>query len=175
MQDYYSGEQRGPHHAGGGRMPYGLHERGHGWGAEYERGGGMPGRGGLPHAWYELLWSEEFADAVLRVCREKMDETLASQGYYPAGMQGAGYGAEGGGYDYGKHRRFKEVLEELRELPTAEAQRQMAGRFASLNEEQKRVLSVLMSESSKKKLAQKASLSPERFMQVKHELEDKLK
>lgn len=166
MRDYYRGE---PH--GGG----GMHGRAWGVGSEYERvnagraGGGMP----MPHAWAELLWSEEFAEAVLRVCREKMDETLAGQGYYPAGMQGAGYGAEG--YDPVKHRRFKDVLEELRDLPTAEAQRQMAGRFGTLSEEQKRVLSVLMSECSKKKLAQKASMTVERFMQLKHELEDKLK
>lgn len=147
---------RGPHGA-----PYGANEYGSGWRDE-RHGGGYGGSGS------ELLYSPEFAEAVMRVCRERMDEVLAEQGYFPAGMQGAGF-------DHERHHRFKEVLEELRDLPVAEAQRQMAGRFNALSDEQKRVLSVLASEASKKKLAQKANVPLERFMQLKHELEDKLK
>ena len=121
----------------------------------------------------DLLYSEEFADAVMRVCAEKMDEVLASQGYFPAGMQGGGHGAQG--YDHEKYMRFKEVLEELRDLPTAEAQRRMGVMFAGLDDESKRVLNVLISEPSKKKLAQKANVPLDKFMQIKHELPERLK
>ena len=167
-------------------MSYGQHS-GYGQPSGYGHPGGYTQRGydgprheeyGPRHGWRrseysDLLYSEEFADAVMRVCAEKMDEVLASQGYFPAGMQGAGYGAHG--YDHEKHMRFKEVLEELRDLPTAEAQRRMGVMFPGLDEEGKRVLSVLVSETSKKKLAQKANMTLEKFMQVKHELEEKLK
>lgn len=163
----------GPQHG----MPYGANERGHGWG----QGGGYEGvqaqrggHGGHGGQYGELLYSPEFADAVMRVCRERMDEVLAEQGYFPAGMQGAGFGGQGG-YDHERHRRFKEALEELRDLPTAEAQRRMPVMFPGMDEEEKRVLSVLVSESSKKKLAQKANMQPEKFMHVKHALEEKLR
>ena len=109
----------------------------------------------------------------MRVCAEKMDEVLASQGYFPAGMQGGGHGAQG--YDHEKYMRFKEVLEELRDLPTAEAQRRMGVMFAGLDDESKRVLNVLISEPSKKKLAQKANVPLDKFMQIKHELPERLK
>lgn len=168
----------GPQHG----MPYGANERGHGWGqgggGYMGQGGGYEGvqaqRGGHGGQYGELLYSPEFAEAVERVCRERMDGVLAEQGYFPAGMQGAGFAGQGG-FDHERHKRFKEALEELRDLPTAEAQRRMPVLFPGLDEEGKRVLSVLVSESSKKKLAQKANMPLERFMQKKHELEGVLK
>ena len=160
----------GPQHG----MPYGANERGHGWG---QGGGGYEGvqaqRGGHGGQYGELLYSPEFAEAVMRVCRERMDGVLAEQGYFPAGMQGAGFAGQGG-FDHERHerhKRFKEVLDELRDLPTAEAQRRMPVVFPGLDEEGKRVLSVLVSESSKKKLAQKANIPLERFTQKEYELE----
>lgn len=164
-QQGYSGGYggRGQHGA-----PYGANEYGHGWPQHERRGGGYGGSDS------ELLYSPEFADAVMRVCRERMDEVLAEQGYFPAGMQGAGFSGQGG-YDHERHRRFKEALEELRDLPTAEAQRRMPVMFPGMDEDEKRVLSVLVSESSKKKLAQKANMQPDKFMHVKHGLEEKLR
>ena len=162
------GQQGGYGGHGQHGVPYGANEYGHGWPQQKGRRGGGYGGGEA------LLSSPEFADAVMRVCRERMDEVLAEQGYFPAGMQGAGFGGQGG-YDHERHRRFKEALEELRDLPTAEAQRRMPVMFPGLDEEEKRVLSVLVSESSKKKLAQKANMQPEKFMHVKHALEEKLR
>lgn len=71
-----------------------------------------------------------------------------------------------------RHKRFKATLDELRDLPTAEAQRRMPVMFPGLDEDGKRVLSVLVSESSKKKLAQKANMPLEKFMQKAYELEE---
>lgn len=153
---------RGQHGA-----PYGANEYGSGWRDE-RHGGGYGGSGS------ELLYSPEFAEAVMRVCRERMDGVLAEQGYFPAGMQGAGFAGHGG-WDHERHerhKRFKAMLEELRDLPTAEAQRRMPVLFPGLDEDGKRVLSVLVSESSKKKLAQKANMPLEKFIQKEYELEE---
>lgn len=153
----------------GGATPYVGNEHGHGW----QHGAGP--RGGYGGGQYgELLYSPEFAEAVMRVCRERMDEVLAEQGYFPAGMQGAGFAGHGG-WDHERHerhKRFKATLDELRDLPTAEAQRRMPVMFPGLDEDGKRVLSVLVSESSKKKLAQKANMPLEKFMQKAYELEE---
>lgn len=86
-----------------------------------------------------------------------------------------GYYQQGSMQDDPRRRRFKEALEDLRDLPTAEAQRRMPVMFPNLDEECRRVLSVLVSENSKKKLAQKANVPLERFMQIKHELAEKMK
>lgn len=167
-------------------MSYGQHS-GYGQPSGYGHPGGYTQRGydgprheeyGPRHGWRrseysDLLYSEEFADAVMRVCAEKMDEVLASQGYFPAGMQGGGHGANE--HDHEKRKRFKAALEELRDLPTAEAQRRMGVMFPGLDEEGKRVLSVLAAESSEKKLAQKANMPLEKFMQKENELAEYLR
>lgn len=163
------GQQGGYGGHGQHGAPYGANEYGHGWPQHEGRRGGGYGGGEA------LLYSPEFAEAVMRVCRERMDEVLAEQGYFPAGMQGAGFGGQGG-YDHERHerhKRFKAALDELRDLPTAEAQRRMPVMFPNMTEEEKRVLSVLVSESSEKKLAQKANVTPERFMQISYALEEK--
>lgn len=160
-------------------MSYG-HYTGYGQPGGYGHAGHGPQHGydSPRHEWRrseyaDLLYSEEFADAVMRVCAEKMDEVLASQGYFPAGVQGAGYGANE--HDHEKRKRFKAALEELRDLPTAEAQRRMGVMFPGLDEEGKRVLSVLAAEPSEKKLAQKANMPLEKFMQKENELAEYLR
>lgn len=149
---------------------YGQQQAAFGSGERTHGGQGWPGGmqqqyGGGGGQWQELLHSQEFAEAVMRVCREKMDGVLAEQGYYQQGSM----------QDDPRRRRFKEALEDLRDLPTAEAQRRMPVMFPNLDEECRRVLSVLVSENSKKKLAQKANVPLERFMQIKHELAEKMK
>lgn len=153
----------GPHQG-----PYSGHS-GQGWPAPHHGGGS-------PHTDLEaMLHSDTFAEAVMRVCNEKMEEVLARQGYFPAGMQGAGYGAYSPGYDMDKHRRFKEVMEDIREAPSADAPRLIEQRFANISPEERKLLMVLASECSKTKLASKAGMPLERFMELKHGLEHKLK
>lgn len=162
------------HPYGYGREPYGMNLAGHSWpggggGHEY----GAPGAG-LPHAMQQLLWSEDFAEAVLRVCRDKMDATLATQGYYPAGMQGAGYGARGDA-EYARHRAFKKVLDELRDAPSGEVARRVEARFTGLTPEERKLVIVEAGESSHAKLAAKAGISVERMFELNRSLEEKLK
>ena len=147
--------------------PYGANTQGHGWGQQH----------GPQHNEFEaMLNSDAFANAVMRVCGERMEAVLASQGYFPAGMQGsAGYGAYSPQYDMEKHRRFKEVMEEIREAPSADAPRLIEQRFANISPEERKLLMVLASECSKTKLASKAGMPLERFMELKHGLEHKLK
>lgn len=162
------------HPYGYGREPYGMNRAGHSWpggggGHEY----GAPGAG-LPHAMQQLLWSEDFAEAVLRVCRDKMDETLASQGYFPAGLQGAGYGADGHA-KWEKKRAFKAALDELRDAPSSEIARRVEARFVGLTPEERKLVIVMAGESSHAKLASKAGISVERMHELKDVLPDKLK
>lgn len=160
-------------HGGMPTHPYGPNRHGHAW----PHGGGYdyPGGAGLPHAMQQLLWSEDFAEAVLRVCREKMDATLASQGYFPAGLQGAGYGADGHA-EWEKRRAFKAALDELRDAPSSEIARRVEARFVGLTPEERKLVIVLAGESSHAKLASKAGISVERLHELKHDvLPDKLK
>lgn len=147
--------------------PYGANTQGHGWGQQH---------GPQNHEFEAMLHSDAFANAVMRVCGERMEAVLASQGYFPAGMQGsAGYGDYAPQYDMGKHRRFKEVMEEIREAPSSDAARLIEARFANISPEERKLLMVLANECSKSKLASKAGIPLERFMELKHGLEHKLK
>lgn len=172
------GSPSGYGHPGGYPMPgdYGTPHQGP-YSGHSGQGWPAPHHGGsVPHHEFEtMLHSDTFAEAVMRVCNEKMEEVLARQGYFPAGMQGAGYGAYSPGYDMDKHRRFKEVMEEIREAPSADAPRLIEQRFANISPEERKLLMVLASECSKTKLASKAGMPLERFMELKHGLEHKLK
>lgn len=179
----------GQHYSGGqgygqpqGGMPYGANERGHGWG---QHGGGYMSQGGgynAQHGPYgsqggqygELLYSREFAEAVKRVSRETMDELLAGQGYFPShgGMQGGVFGGQGDPV----HARYKEVLDEIRDAPSGEQHKLVEARFENLTpEERKLIMAALAPECSTRKLAAKAGLPVERFLELKHGLKYKLK
>lgn len=163
--------QQGPQGGwGGGQMPYGANERGHGWGGQsgpYEGQRGGSG-GGM---WAELLWSHDFADAVKRVCREEMNGVLAQQGYYPGGGQG-----QQGEHGSELHRRWKETLDEIRDAPTAEQHKLVEQRFEGLTpEERKLLMAALAPECSTRKLAAKAGLPVDRFVELKHGLKYKLR
>jgi hypothetical protein len=111
---------------------------------------------------------EELKIVIEEVVREQTERMLAGQGYYPA----AGGNEHGGEL----HHRYKEVLEKLREIPSAmEAVKQFGKYFDDLSEEERKVLTQLIQRPTIKKQAAAAGVSPERFMQLKHELQYKLK
>lgn len=182
MNDYYSGLHGGAEPHGGAQQmrygephhsspPYGASPYGHGWGGD--RGYEAPRGGGLPHSMQQLLWSEDFSEAVLRVCREKMDSALASQGYFPSGMQGAGYGATS--EEEERRRAFKTVMDELRDAPSGEVARRVEARFTGLTPEERKLVIILAGENSHAKLAAKAGISVERMYELKRSLPAKLK
>lgn len=176
-QHFQQGHGGFPQHYGGG-SPYGANERGQGWGGGgngyNQPSGGYEGQHGYRGGQYgELLYSREFAEAVKRVSRETMDELLAQQGYFPGGMQGGMQGGTGGDP---VHARYKEVLDEIRDAPSGEQHKLVEARFENLSaEERKLLIAALAPECSTRKLAAKAGLPVERFLELKHGLKYKLK
>lgn len=137
---------------------------------DYRRGGGSRGddfRDVLREAAYgrgEI--PEELKIVILEVVKEQADSMLAGQGYYP----------EHGGHGGEQHHHYKEVLEKLREIPSAmEATKQFNKYFDNLTEEERKVLTQLIQRPTIKKQAAAAGVSPERFYEIKHELQYKLK
>lgn len=119
---------------------------------EHERGG------------YSDMSRGELRAFIMEVMREQADEMFAEQGYYR--------GEQGGD----QHKRFKEALEKLREIPSImEATKHFPKYFEGLTEEERKVLTQLAQKPSLKKQAQSAGMTPERFCQLKHELMYKLK
>ena len=85
-----------------------------------------------------------------------------------------GYTQQGGGDEH--HHRYKEALEELRDVPNVvEAVKRAGQYFDNLTEEDKKVLQQILNRPSHKKMAQMVNMAPERFMEVKRGLEHKLK
>ena len=103
---------------------------------------------------------------IVKVMREQADEMFAEQGYHR--------GTDGHGSEL--HHRYKEVLEELREIPSAvEAVKKFGMYFDGLSEEERKVLTQLVQRTPLKKMSASAGVSPERFREIKHELMYKLK
>jgi hypothetical protein len=112
---------------------------------------------------------EELKAVILGVVGEQANGMLAQYGY---SQQGSGEW----GNDPGRHSRYKEVLEELRDVPNVVDAVKRAGQFFdNLTDEDKKVLQQILNRPSYKKMAQMVNMSPERFMEVKHGLEHKLK
>lgn len=112
---------------------------------------------------------EELRLVIEDVVRDQTERMLAEQGYIPA--EGGKGGSEGE-----LHRRYKEVLEELREIPSAmEAVKKLGTYFEALSEEERKVLTQLVQRAPLKKMSASAGVSPERFCEIKHELMYKLK
>lgn len=108
---------------------------------------------------------EELKIVILEVVKEQADSMLAGQGYYPE------HGVHGGEL----HHRYKEVLDKLREIPSAmEAVKQFNKYFENLTEEDRKVLTQLIQRPPLKKQAAAAGVSPERFCEVDDELPYKL-
>lgn len=86
-----------------------------------------------------------------------------------------GYSQQGSGYD-DHHRRYKETLEELRDVPNVtEAVKKAAQHFENLTDEDRKVLQQILNRPSYKKMAQMVNMPVDRFLEVKHSLEQKLK
>ena len=112
---------------------------------------------------------EELKAVILGVVGEQANGMLAQYGYTQQG------GGEWGN-DPGRHHRYKEVLEELRDVPNVvEAVKRAGQYFDNLTEEDKKVLQQILNRPSYKKMAQMANMPPDRFMEVKRGLEHKLK
>ena len=183
--NFNNGGGYGQHqYQGGGGMPYGANERGHGW---PQQGGGYmsPGGGyGPQHGPYggrggqygELLYSEEFAEAVKRVSRESMNELLAQQGYFPGG-QGQGGWMPGMQHGMGDpdEEGFEEVLDEIRDAPSSEQHKLIEARFENITPEERKLLMAEAGDCSKRKLAAKSGLSIDRYRELRHGLKYKRK
>lgn len=112
---------------------------------------------------------EELRLVIEDVVRDQTERMLAEQGYIPAEGSKGGHGSE-------LHRRYKDVLEKLREIPSAmEAVKHFGKYFDDLSEEERKVLTQLIQRPTVKKQAAAAGVSPERFYEIKHELQYKLK
>lgn len=115
---------------------------------------------------------EELKAVICAVTREETDRMLGQYGY----TQGDHSGGHSGVHDSEHHRRYKETLEELRDVHNVtEAVKRATQHFDDLTEEDKKVLHQILNRPSYKKMAQMVNMTPERFMEVKRELERKLK
>ena len=114
-------------------------------------------------AYGETPCPEELKQVILGVVGEQANGMLAQYGYHHQG-----------GDD--QHHRYKEVLEELRDVPNViEAEKKFDNYFSDLSLEDRKVLKQLVNRPSLKKMAQMVNMAPERFMEVKRGLEHKLK
>lgn len=120
-------------------------------------------------AYGETPCPEELKQVILGIVGEQANGMLAQYGYTQQG------GGEWGN-DPGRHHRYKEVLEELRDVPNViEAEKKFDQFFSDLSPEDRKVLKQLINRPSTKKLAQMVNMTPDRFMEVKRSLEHKLK
>lgn len=107
---------------------------------------------------------EELRAVILGIVGEQANGMLAQYGYQQQGG------------DPEHHHRYKETLEELRDIPqVTEAVKRAGQYFENLTDEDKKVLQQILNRPSYKKMAQMVNMTPERFMEVKHGLEWKLK
>ena len=119
------------------------------------------------HAEELSMSRSELRDFIVQVIREQAEEMFAEQGFYRDDKHN---------HDNELHMRYKEALEELREIPSSiEASKQLGKYFENLTEEERKVLIQLIQRSPLKKMAASAGVSPEKFWQIKHELQYKLK
>jgi hypothetical protein len=108
---------------------------------------------------------EEFKAVICATVKEQTDSMLGQYGYTQQDHHGSD-----------RHRRFKETLEELRDVPNvSDAMGKANQYFETLTEEERKVLHHLVNRPSIKKMAQMSGLSPERFLELRHSLEQKIK
>lgn len=113
-------------------------------------------------AYGETPCPEELKQVILGVVGEQANGMLAQYGYTQQGGD--------------QHHRYKEVLEELRDVPNVmDAVKRASQHFDNLTDEDKKVLQQILNRPSYKKMAQIVNMAPERFMEVKRGLEHKLK
>lgn len=118
-------------------------------------------------AYGETPCPEELKQVILGVVGEQANGMLAQYGYTQTGMPG--------GHD-DLHARYKATLEELRDIPNIlDAEKRFDAHFNDLTPEERKVLKAIVNRPSIKKLAQTVGLPPERFTEIKHQLQYKLK
>lgn len=109
---------------------------------------------------------EELKQVVLGIMSEQANGMLAQYGYTQTGS----------GSHEDMHARYKATLEELRDIPNIlEAEKRFDAHFNDLTPEERKVLKAIVNRPSIKKLAQTVGLTPERFTEIKHQLQYKLK
>ena len=149
-----------------------------GYGQQYPQGGyggkqyGRPQQSGEPEsvlaffravAQGERPCPEELKAVILGIVGEQANGMLAQYGY-----------TQQGGGD--QHHRYKEVLEELRDVPNIiEAEKKFDQYFVDLTPEDRKVLKQKVNRPSNKKLAQLSNIPLERFLEIDHELQYKVK
>lgn len=169
----YMGGGQYPPHSGGYGQPsaMGFHSQG----GHMNSGQGYQRRESGEHepvltffrsvAYGERPCPEELRQVILGVVGEQANGMLAQYGY-----------SQQGGYDGDQHHRYKETLEELRDVPNVtEAVKRAGQHFENLTDEDKKVLQQILSRPSYKKMAAITNIPLERFMQIKRDLEHKLK
>lgn len=103
----------------------------------------------------------EIEDVIIDVVRDRMNDVLSAHGYT--------HGDD-------EYKRFKEVLEELRNTDTKDLARRIDEHFRDLRPDERKLLSVLAQQRSKKQIADSAGLpSVARMHEMKRELASKLK
>lgn len=151
------------------RHPFGFQQHGYAQGGKSygEQGDFMEEIREMAHGRKPI--PEELKAVICAVTREETDRMLEQYGYTSSGQYGQHHNSD-------LHRKYKETLEELRDIPNVtEAVKRASQHFDDLTEEDKKVLQQLVNRPSLKKMAMAASVTPARFMEIKHELERKLK
>lgn len=158
-------------HFGYGQSQYPQHG-GYGMGMPSTQGGYMGGQ----HGYEQVLgFFREVAEGKRQCPEEIRAVILGVVGEQANGMLAQyGYQQQGGNPEH--HHRYKETLEELRDIPqVTEAVKRASQHFENLTDEDRKVLQQILNRPSYKKMAQMVNMTPERFMEVKRELEWKLK
>lgn len=125
------------------------------------------------HIWEEMASGHrEIPDCVkaviLYVLKENTDHIKAGHGYVPETGAPQHQHSE-------RHRRFKEVMEELRDAPSLEVDKLISSHFHNLTAEEHRVIKNLAQDRSKRKIAELTGVGTiERLMEIKHAAEAKL-
>ena len=109
---------------------------------------------------------EELKAVVCAITKEQTDRMLGQYGYTQSGHSGGHSG------DPERHRRYKKTLEDLRDITSVtEAVKRAEQHFDNLTDDHKKVLHQILNRPSYKRMAQMVNMSPERFMELKSELE----
>lgn len=144
------------------------------------QGGGAPQQHGMRHEPVEEYFrklAEGEADipkaikaVLLAVIKEYMDKVMSNHGYVTEAAA-----EEHCGYDKQAHRKFKETIEKLRELPSGQVPAAIDAHFDGLTSGERRVITALANMPSKRKIAENNGMSKEHFMELSHAAEAKQK
>lgn len=155
-----------PHHSAMGFHSEGGHMGGqqHGWSREVDEEHEEVISFFRAVAYGEMPCPEEMKQVVLGIVGEQANSMLGQYGYTQ----------QGGMPD--SHARYKETLEELRDIPNVtEAVKKASQKFEGLTDEDRKVLQQILNRPSYRKMASIVNMPLDRFMAVKHGLEHKMK